>query len=209
METKTAPIRETYFSETYKNKLYEKEHAKPKNIRDFVGTYNQNNATYHNLGVKQDADIYKKRAVDHRDLIGGSQRPGTITGNVRKTNTKADLFKNHSAPVDSGAAQKERKYYAHKKTADDLLGTNVLHQASHEESKQISQSWKVPVKERRVTAYMNSSAMKDCLTLPTKVGEIEPKAAVHGFGTAKPRDVWAPKAYRPHANAGNQRFYID
>ena len=51
--------------------------------------------------------------------------------------------------------------------------------------------------------------MKDCLTLPTKVGEMEPKATVYGFGTVKPRDVWAPKAYRPHANAGNQRFYID
>ena len=56
---------------------------------------------------------------------------------------------------------------------------------------------------------MNSSSMKDCLTLPTQVGEIEPKASVHGFGTVKPKDVWAPKPYRPHANAGNQRFYID
>ena len=208
METKIAPLRETYYSETYKNKLYEREQAKPKNIRDFVGTYTQNDATYHNLGVKQDADIYKKRAVDHRDFIGGAQRPGTISGNVKKTNTKADLFKNHSDSSDS-AGIKERKHYAYKKTADDLVGTNVLHQSSHEESKKITESWKVPVKERRVTAYMNSSAMKDCLTLPTKVGEIEPKAAVHGFGTAKPRDVWAPKAYRPHANAGNQRFYID
>lgn len=51
--------------------------------------------------------------------------------------------------------------------------------------------------------------MKDCLTHPTNVGDIEPKATICGFGTVKPRDVWAPKAYRPHANDGNQRFYID
>jgi hypothetical protein len=56
---------------------------------------------------------------------------------------------------------------------------------------------------------MASSSMKDCLTLPTQTGEMEPKASVYGFGTTRPRDVWAPKAYRPHANDGNQRFYID
>jgi hypothetical protein len=67
----------------------------------------------------------------------------------------------------------------------------------------------VPVKEVRVTDYMGSSAMKDLLFGLTKCGEIEPKPVVYGFGTAKPKDIWALKAYAPHANDGNRRFYID
>ena len=90
-----------------------------------------------------------------------------------------------------------------------MLGTDVLHQVDHSEGASIIDSKRKPVKEARVRDYMGSSAMKDCLTLPTKVGEPEPKASVYGFGTIRPREVWAPKAYRAHANDGKQRFYID
>ena len=201
--------RETYFSDTYKNILYEKEHAKEKNIREFIPTYTQDDATYHDFGTKKDAGVCERRAVDHRDLIGASHRIGSISGNVKKVNEDCDTFHNESVPTDTIKGHRQRKHYDQTKTTQDIVGSNVLHQVDYKESKEIHNGWKVPVKEERVTNYMGSSSMKDCMTLPTKVGEIEPKATIHGFGVSKPKDVWAPKAYRSHANAGNQRFYID
>ena len=203
----TTAIRETYYSESYKNLLYEKERVKPKNIKDFIGTYSQKDATYHDLGRKKDEGVVHRRATDQRDFIGGVSE--NITGSVRKTNAAVDTFKNHSHEADTGSLHLERKHYSKKKITQDIVGSDVLHQTNHEESKNICDGWKIPSREARVTNYMSSSSMKDCLTLPTKVGEMEPKAALYGFGVAGPKDVWAPKAYRPHANSGNQRFYID
>lgn len=89
------------------------------------------------------------------------------------------------------------------------MGSNVLHQADHNESSAICDSWKKPQKEARVKTYMGSSSMKDCMSMPSSGGEVETKGTIHGFNTIKPRDVWAPKAYRAHANDGKHRFYID
>lgn len=54
--------------------MYEREHAKPKDIRDFVGTYQQKDATYHHLHTKKDDLIDRKRAVDHRDVFETKHR---------------------------------------------------------------------------------------------------------------------------------------
>mmetsp|Transcript_26189 Transcript_26189/g.26073 ORF Transcript_26189/g.26073 Transcript_26189/m.26073 type:complete len:114 (-) Transcript_26189:26-367(-) len=112
-------------------------------------------------------------------------------------------------PRDVAITKPQRKLLSSAKTDRDLMGSNILHQVNHKESKSIHDSWKVPGKQERVNRYMTSSSVKDCLTLPTGSGDIEPKATIHGFAIPKQRDVWAPKAYRAHANAGNQRFYID
>ena len=86
-------MRETFMSDTYvrfynkllfpkykanifiqQNKLYERELAKPKNIRDFTGTFQNNDATYHHLHTKKDGMIGYKRATDHRDIFDTSHR---------------------------------------------------------------------------------------------------------------------------------------
>ena len=56
---------------------------------------------------------------------------------------------------------------------------------------------------------MNSNGMKGIMAGHEKdTGAIDPKASLHGLGTIPAKDVWAPKAYQPHANDGSQRFYI-
>ena len=51
--------------------------------------------------------------------------------------------------------------------------------------------------------------MAGILSGPEKsAGGIEPKASLRGTGEIQTKDVWRPKAYQPHANDGNQRFYI-
>ena len=114
MEAQTNGLRETYFSESYKNKLYEKEFSHPKNLREFMGTYQQDNAAFHDFGRSKDQGVVKRRGLDHRDLVGASHRPNTITGSYRKQNLQVDQFKHQSAPVENAGVHAERKHYAYK-----------------------------------------------------------------------------------------------
>ncbi len=91
----TSGLRETYYSDTYKNLLYEKDHYKPKNIRDFQSTMDKDHLGYHDFGKKKDAGVVSRRAMDHRDPFDVSHRPGTITGNTKKINYQEDSFKTH------------------------------------------------------------------------------------------------------------------
>ena len=104
---KSNGMRETYFSDTYTNKLYEKEVARPKNIRELASTFTQDNAAFHDFGRKKDGGVVQRRAMDHRDLLGSAQKFNTITGSVRKSNLQVDQFKQHS----ESATHRERKHY--------------------------------------------------------------------------------------------------
>ena len=202
------PLRETFFSESYKNPRYEGE-ARPRNNRDFIGTFQQSDSSYHNMGAKQDPMKYHKRGLDDRSTLDTKHRFGSITGNTKKYNPVMDSFKTMShSNLQSDKMNAQRKHLSAQKTAH-LTGSDILHQAGHEESKAICDSWKVPAREQRVHRYMGSSQVKNSMTLPSKAGEMEPKPTIYGFGAPQPRDVWAPKAYRAHANSGNQRFYVD
>ena len=110
------------------------------------------NGTYHDLNnTKTDDKIYHKRAIDCRDLTDTSHRFGTIIGNVKKFKPEVDQFKNTTSAVAiMDVFHQERKHYASKKTTEDIVGTDVLHQVSHEESKQITEAKRVPIKETRL-----------------------------------------------------------
>ena len=105
---------------------------------------------------------------------------------------------------------RDRKRYEDAKTRFDLSGTDVLHQVDRREGELINKGKQVPNKQYRVSGYMNSNQMNGVMAGHEKAtGDIDPKAAIHGTGLIAPKDTWQPKAYKKHANAGNQRFYVD
>ena len=100
--------------------------------------------------------------------------------------------------------------FSTKKNHDDFSGTNILHQVDRSEGARIVQQSTVPNKAHRVSNYMSSGQMGTVLTGHERAyQEPDPKSTIHSTGAIPAKDVWAPKAYQAHGNAGNQRFYLN